>query len=121
MLNREAKEAGASEVSRFNTKGNHLGQKNSDVREQRYMRPHDRPHMGKYASQYPTLHIYGSREHNDQLENALDNRKEENMDILTVGPVELGEEGKMVARYPPTMSLMPKLNPDTFSNDWNKP
>ena len=34
-----------------------------------------------------------------------------------MGNVELGEEEKMIARYPPTMSLMPKLTKESFYND----
>ena len=69
------------------------------------MRPQDRPvppSMGKFASEYPSLHKYGTCEQNHLLEEALDKRKEENMGPLTVGPLTLGDEGKMVARYPPT-------------------
>ena len=43
MLNREAREAGAKEEKRFNAKETHLGTKNSEVREERQMRPQDRP------------------------------------------------------------------------------
>ena len=39
------------------------------------------------------------------------------MEVLTVGPVQIGENEKFVARYPPTMSVMPKLTPETFYND----
>ena len=63
-------------------------------RDERQMRAEDRPPLqtGKYASEYHALYIYKSCKLNEQLELELDNKKEENMEILTVGPVSLGTE-----------------------------
>ena len=77
-LNKEATLVRELMEAKFNEKLKHITEKRKIQKEEREKMTCDMPvapGLGKYQDQYPELHVYNTREHNEMLEKENDNRE----------------------------------------------